>query len=56
MKRERRGMERERERSGITSLRELPDGKFDEGKKSRDLFWESGICGHDNFDNESVGS
>jgi ribonuclease HI len=49
------GVER---RSGITSLRELPEGEIralgtDEG---RDLIWESGICGHDNSDNESVGS
>jgi hypothetical protein len=50
MKRERGGAERER--SGITSLRKLPEGEIralgtDEG---RDLFWKSGICGHDNSD------
>jgi hypothetical protein len=52
MKRERGGVERER--SGITSLCELPEGEIralgtDEG---RDPLWESGICGHENSDNE----
>jgi hypothetical protein len=50
-----------RERSGITFLRELPEGEIrafgsDEADEGRDLFWESGISGHDNSDDESVGS